>query len=71
MNKEYLHVETRENDKFMEQIPHNLRGTFLLWKLGYYPKDWMSNTTFYNHRTELRKFGVNIAGLCPENERIV
>lgn len=65
MTKKYFRVEVKQKDKFVYSLPVHLRGTFLLWEMGYSLKDWLPKSTYYDHRQQLRKRGVNIAGLCP------
>lgn len=46
--------------KTLNELPNYLRGTYILWKNGENPRDNLSKPTFYKHRKELAKFGIDI-----------
>ncbi|MBL4820887.1 MAG: Replication-associated protein G2P [Gammaproteobacteria bacterium] len=50
---------TLPND-VIHQLPHKLMSTYTIWKDGYNPRELMSKPTFYRHRRELLKHGIDI-----------
>ncbi|SPZ16883.1 phage/plasmid replication protein, gene II/X family [Pseudomonas luteola] len=48
------------SEQLME-LPNKLRGTYLLWKEGHNIDDVISRTTFWRHRSELMKYGIDIS----------
>jgi hypothetical protein len=52
---------SRINDKKLLKIPTHLRGTYCIWFCGYYVKDVIPSSTYYEHLHQLKQHGVNIS----------
>lgn len=50
---------TLTTDK-LNELPRALKGTYLLWSNGQSMRDNLSKPTFYRHRKELMKYGIDI-----------
>jgi II/X family phage/plasmid replication protein len=44
----------------LSELPHHLRGTYILWSNGENPRENLSKPTFYKHRKQLREYGIDI-----------
>jgi II/X family phage/plasmid replication protein len=55
------------NPAEVESLPYRLRPTHSLWSQGANLRQLMSDATYYRHRTELMKRGINI-GVPPRQE---
>lgn len=56
---------TIPSDSLMS-LSRAFRSTYLMWKSGLDVSPTMSETTFYRHRAELRKFGIDISIQCDD-----
>lgn len=54
------------NDEALLKLPTKLRGTYTLWLDGHDLRNMHSPATFYRHKKELKKHGINI-DLKPES----
>ncbi|KXU38705.1 hypothetical protein AXE65_00840 [Ventosimonas gracilis] len=52
------------NSEQVLKLPNKLRGTYTLWKEGHDLKSILSNGTYYNHRKDLKEYGIDIAIRC-------
>lgn len=50
---------------FFLRLPHGLRGTWMLWRMGMDPYHHMARQTFYRHAEQLEKYNVLIRGRNP------
>lgn len=70
--KEYIgRIEMSEQvirDKDLFDIPNKVRSTYELWVRGVDVRQFISDRTFYRHRKELLKFGVDISVSKPSEE---
>lgn len=59
-------------EKLLE-LPHRLKGTYILWKSGENPRENMCRQTFYRHRRELLEYGIdiNLAVEKPDRSNVV
>ena len=58
---------TREIETIdVEQLPAKLIGTCLMYEAGINPKKHLSKNTFYAHRRELLRFGIDISNMTVE-----
>lgn len=46
--------------EIINSLPRKLRGTYVLWNSGQNPREILSKPTFYNHRKELLRYGIDI-----------
>ena len=53
------------SNKILLNMPVKLRSTYTLWSEGHDLRSLMSMSTYYRHRKDLKKFGINI-DLRPE-----
>lgn len=58
-------VLSPQDQLFLLRLPHNLRGTWMLWRLGIDPYHHMARQTFYSHAKRLSRYGVDIRGMNP------
>ena len=49
-----------------EDLPAKVLGTYLMYQAGVNPRKKLSKNTFYSHRRELLKYGVDIANMTVE-----
>lgn len=52
-------------DERLNDLPHNVRGTYLLWREGHDLRSTLPKATYYRHRKQLMSIGINI-DLCRE-----
>lgn len=43
------------------RLPTKVRGTYVIWLMGFNPYFLMSRETFYRHKRELEFYGVDIS----------
>lgn len=65
MFRQYLRkIEMNEqialSTSLLNRLSNPLRGTYILWKDGYNPREVLSKPTFYRHRKQLREYGIDI-----------
>lgn len=48
------------SDEIVTDLPRYLQATYLLWNTGADPKKSLTERTYYRHRSELLKYGVDI-----------
>lgn len=60
-------------EKRLLQLSNTYQGTYQLWKSGYCLKTHLSKRTFYRHRSELLKYGIDISlpPVAPEERKAV
>ena len=56
------------NEKKLLELSNTYQGTYQLWKSGYNLKTHLSHNTYYRHRRELLKYGIDIAKTPIHNE---
>ncbi len=56
-----LLLMTKQSEKLdLESLPQRLRSTYLLYANGFNVKNVLANGTYYRHRNELLKYGIDI-----------
>lgn len=54
-----------EEQLFLLNLPHRLRSTWIVWRMGIDPYYFMARQTFYTHADLLEKYNVFIRGDNP------
>lgn len=55
-----MNTQVALSTDILNLLPNNIRSTYVNWKEGYNPKDLLSKPTYYRHRSELLKHGIDI-----------
>lgn len=55
-------------DELLNTLPNRLKATYILWKDGQDLRQSLTRPTFYRHRTELMRFGIDI-GILNDSQR--
>lgn len=65
-----LRISDRERLNII-RMPHGVRGTYLLWRVGIDPKHFTSRETYTRHRQLLAdRWGIDITALpCPGDDK--
>ena len=53
-------------DEHMAKLPTKVQGTYALWRQGFDMKTTLPNGTFYRHKSELKKFDIDISLPCEQ-----
>jgi len=56
------------NEKKLLELSNTYQGTYQLWKSGYNMMTHLSRATYYRHRAELLKYGIDIAKTPIDSE---
>ena len=56
-----MSTQVNLTDDKIECLPKRIRGTYLLWKEGFNVQTALSKATFYRHKKELNRYGVDIS----------
>jgi hypothetical protein len=64
-----LKISDRERIQILH-MPHGVRGTYLLWRIGINPKHFIARETYARHRQQLAdKWGIDITALPSPTTR--
>lgn len=65
MKRVVLTDRVRLPEKTIFELPAHVRGTYALWHDGHDVKSILSRPTFYRHRSELLRYGIDISLSAP------
>lgn len=54
--------------KKLMELPTKLRSSYALWQAGHHMAEILPRTTYYRHRKELIKFGIDLTISCEKKE---
>lgn len=63
-----MSAQVNLTDEKIDSLPRKLRGTYILWKEGFNVQQTLSKATFYRHKKELLKYGVDISLVNPKEK---